>query len=125
MERAEAVDLFERRRQAWLREDAGAYLALFSDDVVLQVPGREPVAGIDAYAALVRTSLAHVRPVAFDFHQLAVHGDVVLAEWTIDLEVRADGRPISYRGMSVCEIAEGRIRTWREYYDPADLRPAP
>jgi len=119
------VRLFESRRDAWLREDVDAYLALFSDDIVLQVPGRDPVAGIEAYAQLVRQSLAHVRPVRFDFHQLAVHGDVVLAEWTIDLEVRADGRPISYRGMSVCEIAEGRIRRWREYYDPADLRPAP
>ena len=124
MERAEAVELFERRRDAWLREDAEAYLALFADDVTLRVPGREAVVGIEAYARMVRTSLEHVRPVQFEFHQLAVDGDVVLAEWTIDLEVRADGRPISYRGMSVCEIADGRIRTWREYYDPAHLRPA-
>jgi len=125
MDRTDAVRLFESRRDAWLAEDVDAYLALFSDDVILQVPGRDPVVGIAAYAEMVRTSLAHVRPVRFDFHQLAVHGDVVLAEWTIDLEVRADGRPISYRGMSVCEIAEGRIRRWREFYDPADLRPAP
>jgi limonene-1,2-epoxide hydrolase len=124
MQRDEAVALFERRRDAWLREDADAYLALFADDVILQTPGREPVAGLEAYGRLVRASLAHVRPVSFDFHQLAVDGDVVLAEWTIALELRADRRPISYRGMSVCEIADGRIRTWREYYDPADLVPA-
>ena len=125
MDRTDAVRLFESRRDAWLREDAEAYLALFADDVVLQVPGREPVVGISAYEELVRASLGHVRPVRFDFHQLAVHGDVVLAEWSIDLEVRADGRLISYRGLSVCEVVDGRIRTWREYYDPADLRPAP
>jgi uncharacterized protein (TIGR02246 family) len=124
VDRTEAVTLFERRRDAWLREDADTYLALFSDDVVLQTPMGERVHGLAAYGRLVRASLEHVRPVSFDFHQIAVHDDVVLAEWTIALEVRADRRPITYRGMSVCEVRDGRITTWREYYDPAHVRPA-
>jgi uncharacterized protein (TIGR02246 family) len=125
VDRTEAVALFERRRDAWLREDVQGYLDLFADDVVLQTPARPPVHGRAAYERLVRASLDHVRPVSFDFHHLAVHGDTVLAEWTIGLEVRADGRSISYRGMSVCELRDGLIQSWREYFDPLDLQPAP
>jgi uncharacterized protein (TIGR02246 family) len=124
MDRDEAVALFEKRRDAWLREDLDAYLALFADDLVLQTPMGEPLRGLAAYAELVRRSYEHVRPVAFEFHEIAVHGSRVLAEWTITIGVRATGRQIPYRGMSICEVEDGRIRSWREYYDPADLRPA-
>jgi hypothetical protein len=33
MDRAEAVTLMEKRRQAWLRKDIDTYLSLFSDDL--------------------------------------------------------------------------------------------
>jgi hypothetical protein len=51
-----------------------------------------------------------------------VHGTKVLAEWTITIKVRATGKQIAYRGMSICELDGSLIKTWREYYDPADLR---
>jgi limonene-1,2-epoxide hydrolase len=123
IERAEAVAVFERRRDAWLREDADAYLACFTDGIVLRTPTVE-VAGIDAYRAVVRRSLAALRPVSFDFHHIAVDGTSVLAEWTIALDVRASGDRITYRGMSVCELRDGLIASWREFYDPSDLKPA-
>ncbi len=116
--RDDAAALFERRRQAWLNEDVEDYLDCFAEDLVLETPASEPTHGRARYAALVRRSLAAVRPVAFDFHEIAVHGTTVLAEWTITLEVRADRRELSYRGMSICEIEDGRILWWREYYDP-------
>jgi uncharacterized protein (TIGR02246 family) len=124
MTRDDAVALFERRRDAWLAEDLDGYLALFSDDVVLETPAGPPVHGRAAYDALVRRAAAATRPVRFDFHRIATDGPFVLAEWTIELAVRRDGRRISYRGMSTCELdGSGRIVTWREYYDPATLRP--
>src|SRR6266542_1747590 len=100
--REAAMDLFDRRRRAWLDEDLDAYLAFFADDIHFEMPRRDPIDGIDDYSALVRRSLEAVRPVSFDFHALAVEDDSVLAEWTIALEVRAGGRCISYRGMSAC-----------------------
>lgn len=116
--------LFERRRDAWLAEDVEAYLACFADDLVLETPTGPPVHGIEAYAAMVRRSLRAIRPVSFEFHTLAVDGPLVLAEWTIVLAARADERRMTYRGMSICELAGDRIRWWREYYDPALLRPS-
>ena len=118
----DARALFERRRAAWLAEDVDAYLGCFSDDVVLEVPGRT-VHGRAEYEPMTRSSFAWARPREFEFHHLAVGGDdVVMADWTITVERRSDGASISWRGMSVCTIVDGRITWWREYYeDPVAL----
>jgi limonene-1,2-epoxide hydrolase len=118
---AEAVALFERRRNAWVTGDLDAYLALFAPDLVIDIPRRDRIVGRDDYAELVRLSHEHVAPVRFEFHHLAVHGSVVLSEWTIEIEFRADGRRATYDGMSRCELRDGLIASWREYYDPAQL----
>jgi len=118
----EAVALFERRRQAWLAEDVETYLALWAEDMRFQSPVHpEPLRGRAAFAALVRQSLAFSRPVRFDFHHIAVAGPMVLAEWSIAVERRADGQPMAWDGMSAAEIHAGRIAWWREYWNPADL----
>jgi len=123
LDRDEAVRLFERRRDAYLAEDLDAYIELFAEDLVLKTPMGEPIRGREAFRELVRRSYGVTRPVSFEFHEIAVHGPKVLAEWTITLENKADRKQLSYRGMSVCELRDGLIQSWREYYDPADLRP--
>ena len=81
----------------------------------------EPLVGKAAYAELIHRSLEMVRPVAFTVHHVAVHGDLVLAEWQAEIEWRADGRRSVWRGTSVCEIHGGLITDWREYWNPADF----
>ena len=117
----EATALFGRRRDAWLAEDVDAYLDCWVDDLVLEVPGRR-IVGRDAYEDMVRRSFAWARPLRFEFHHLAVAGDVVHAHWSIAVERRADGAEVEWRGMSVAELRDGRIVWWREFYeDPAAL----
>ena len=114
----EAVRLFEKRRDAWLHGDLDVYLGLFHDDLVFQSPAHvEPMHGKAAFAALVRQSFKFSKPVRFEFHHIAVDGGVVLAEWTIAIERRDSGRRLEWRGMSVCEIADGRITRWREFWN--------
>lgn len=120
---AAAVALFERRRDAWLAGDLDAYLSLFAPDLVIDIPRRDRIVGRHDYAELVHLSHEHVVPVRFEFHHLAVHGTIVLSEWTIEIERRDGGQRITYDGMSRCEIRDGLIASWREYYDPAALRP--
>src|ERR687887_625635 len=109
--REEAIRLFEQRREAWLREDLDAYLALWAEDMTFQSPAHaEPLRGRPAFADLVRQSLAFARPLAFDFMHIAVAGDR-----------RAGGRRIEWWGMSVAEVRGGLIRRWREYWNPADV----
>ena len=123
--RAHAEELFERRRRAWLEEDSKAYLQLWAEDMVIELPGRaDPIRGRGAYAALIEQSFARLRPVSWDFHRLAIDGDHVLSEWTISGEDRATGRSIAWRGMAICRIAGGQIQEWREYWDPSVLRAA-
>lgn len=120
LSRDAARALFDRRKRAWLGEDLEGYLALFTEDMTFQSPVHaEPLRGRSAFADLVRQSLAHTRPAHFDFDHLAVTGDMVLAEWEIAVERRDGGGRIQWRGMSVCEIRDGRIRMWREYWNPA------
>lgn len=119
-ERDPAWALFDRRRRAWLAEDLEAYLALWAEDMTFQSPAHvEPLRGRAAYAVLVRASLAFARPVSFEIHGLAADGDLVLAEWTIAVERRDSGQRVAWRGMSVAEVRDGLIRTWREYWNPA------
>lgn len=118
----EAVALFEDRRRAWLAEDLEGYLALWAEDMTFTSPVHaEPLRGKAAYRELIAGSLTLVRPVGFDIDHIAVHGDLVLAEWRGEIEARADGRRMAWRGMSVCEIRDGLIAWWREYWNPADL----
>jgi len=118
----EAVALFARRRDAWLREDLDAYLALWAEDMSFQSPVHAaPLRGRAAFAELVRRSFAFSRPAAFEFTHIAVHGADVLAEWRIAVERRDGGKRIEWWGMSVAEIRDGVIHAWREYWNPADL----
>jgi uncharacterized protein (TIGR02246 family) len=118
----EAVVLFDRRRRAWLDGDLDAYLALFAEDLLFQSPVHaEPLVGREAFAELVRASFERMRPVSFVFRDLAVRGDVVLAEWRIETEHRESGRRIAWDGMSTCRIVNGEIQSWREYWNPSDL----
>src|SRR2546421_12078394 len=111
--REEATRLFEQRRDAWLREDLDAYLALWTEDMTFQSPlHAEPLRGRAAFADLVRRAFAFSRPLAFDFTHIAAVGDVVLAEWRLAVERRDGGRRIEGGGMTVREAPGGRIRRW-------------
>jgi len=118
----EAILLFEKRRAAWLAGDLDAYLALWAEDMTFQSPVHaEPLRGKSAYADLVRQSFEFSRPLRFEILHLAAAGSMVLAEWRIALERRDGGRVIEWRGMSVCEIHDGMIHAWREYWNPTDV----
>ena len=119
--REEAVALFDRRRAAWLASDVDAYLALWADDMRFVSPVHPEPLDRERFAGLVRASLAAARPLAFDFLNIAVAGDTVLAEWRIAIE-RGSAR-VEWCGMSVAEVRDGLIHYWREYWNPADVVP--
>lgn len=121
----EARGIYEKRRAAWLAEDIDAYLDCFADDVVLETPGRT-VHGRAEYEPMTRMSFKWAKPKSFDFHHITVGDDnVVMCDWTITVERRGDGGEVTWRGMNVCELRDGQIKWWREYYrDPEALRQA-
>jgi hypothetical protein len=56
--------------------------------------------------------------VSFDVHHLAVDSpnDIVFADWTIRARRREDDVLVEWRGLSVCELRDGRISWWREHH---------
>jgi ketosteroid isomerase-like protein len=113
-------EVFMRRVAAWLAADLDAYMDCWADDMVIELPSGR-IEGKDRYARLVRAGFAWAEPIAFDVHHLAFEErddgrDIALADWTIRARRRDDGVEVSWRGLSVCELRDGRIVWWREHH---------
>jgi len=125
----EARDVFARRIAAWLAEDVDAYVACWHDDMRIEMP-TGVIEGAARYRKLVVGSFGWAAPVSFDVHHLAVDSpnDIVFADWTIRARRRADDVLVEWRGLSVCELRDGRIVWWREHHlsppAPADTSQA-
>ena len=113
----EARAVFARRIAAWLAEDVDAYVACWHDDMRIEMP-TGVIEGAARYRKLVAGSFAWAEPVSFDVHHLAVDGpnDIVFADWTIRARRREDDVLVEWRGLSVCELRDGRISWWREHH---------
>ena len=118
MERSEAAAFLERRSRAWLAGDLETYLGLTAEDYTVEANGAVDVRGRAELEQQVRRNYERFRPVAWDYHEIAVDGSRVLAEWTVTMEARGDGHRWSLRAMSVGEIRDGRLQWWREYRLP-------
>ena len=105
---------------------------LFTEDVV----GWSPYASVSGMAEL--TVLAALREVAFSnvvilFRGLDEVGNKAYAEWLIEAdhtgplilgdgaEVEATGRHVKLPGVTVADFREGKIRSYRTYFDDISL----
>jgi limonene-1,2-epoxide hydrolase len=113
----EARNVFARRIAAWLAEDIDAYVDCWHEDMRIEMP-TDVIEGAARYRKLLVGSFAWAMPVSFDVHHLAVDGpnDIVFADWTIRARRREDDVLVEWRGLSVCEIRDGRISWWREHH---------
>jgi ketosteroid isomerase-like protein len=106
--------------------------ALFTDDV----EGWSPYASVSGLEALAE--LSALRDLAFSNVVLLLRsvdeiGNRVYAEWLIDADhtgplvldddvvVDATGRHVQLAGVSVADFREGRIRSFRTYFDDLSL----
>lgn len=113
----EARRVFARRVDAWLEQDVDAYLDCWHDDMRIEMP-TGVIEGAARYRELVEASFAWAEPVSFEVHHLAVDeaSGAVFADWTIRARRADDGAVVEWRGLSVCELQDGRIRWWREHH---------
>ena len=113
----EARAVFTRRVDAWLAQDVDAYVDCWHDDMRIEMPSGT-IDGAAKYRKLVDASFAWGTPVSFDVHRLAIdpEASIVFADWTIRVRRRADDVVVEWRGLSVCELRDGRIVWWREHH---------
>jgi limonene-1,2-epoxide hydrolase len=113
----EARAVFARRVDAWLAEDVEAYVACWHDDMRIEMPSGT-IEGAAKYRKLVDASFAWAAPVSFEVHRLAIdpESSIVFADWTIRARRREDDVVVEWRGLSVCELRDGRISWWREHH---------
>ncbi len=105
---------------------------LFTDDVV----GWSPYATVSGLAAL--TELAALRELAFSnvvimFRGLDEVGNKAFAEWVIEADhtgplvlgedavLEATGRHVQLAGATVADFRDGKIRSYRTYFDDISL----
>jgi ketosteroid isomerase-like protein len=106
--------------------------SLFTEDVV----GWSPIAAVSGLAAL--TDLAALREQSFSnvaimFRGLDEVGNKAFAEWVVEgdhtgpfalgegAELEATGRRVRLAGVTVADFRDGKIRSYRTYFDDVSL----
>jgi len=118
--------------KAWNEHDIDAILAGLTDDVVLSQPGGGPIRGKAAVAADLKMTFT-----AFpDFHLIPEESHLFLSvdkqsfvstwTWTATMtgpltgplgSVPATGKPVVLSGAAVCQIRDGLVSQYTQYWD--------
>jgi ketosteroid isomerase-like protein len=99
--------------------DPAPLVGLFADDAELRSVGKpEPMRGKDGATQFWTDYLKTFETVRSRFTHAAAGEATALLEWKSEGTL-AGGRPISYRGVSVLEVAGDRVAQFRTYYDTA------
>ena len=104
------------------RGDADAMVALFHADAEASNPTHaEPLrgeSGVRHFWTAYRDAFEEVRS---DFSKIVEGPDgTAMLEWTSRGRLRG-GEPVTYSGVTVLELRDGRVRRLRAYFDPAPL----
>lgn len=102
---------------AWSRLDAGEILGYFTDDAVYHNMPGPPTEGKEAIAKSINGFLSGWTATTWDIVNLATDGNIVIAE-RVD-RVDAGGRHVDLPVVGVFEIVDGKIKSWRDYFDLA------
>ena len=103
---------------AWEAKDAGAFTALFSEDVrYYWTPFEEPKKGRDGVAAAFSSAVANQRDIHFRYEILAVDEARCVARWWCSLTRPATGHRVQLDGILMVEpAADGLCRAFREWW---------
>jgi limonene-1,2-epoxide hydrolase len=113
------ADTIRRYYAAWVKDDLPEVLALCTEDVVAGImPGRE-LRGKAEVERFLKKFAVGMADKLYDIHEIIVQGDVGMLEG-IERYTK-DGKPVSTPFMTVFRFRDGRIASWRDYFDMASL----
>ncbi len=108
---------------AWPTSDAVSLGRFFHDDAVYHNMPLEAAVGREAIVASFASFMAMGGEVGVEIVHLVADGPIVMTE-RIDHFNRADGTTISLPVVGVCEVHDGRISAWRDYFDLSEFSAA-
>jgi ketosteroid isomerase-like protein len=106
-------------QQAEKGHDPGPLAEMFADDAELTNLARpEPARGRDGAREFWADYLKAFGEIRSEFGLVVADGPAAVMEWTSEGTL-PNGKPITYRGVSVVETAGGKVAKFRTYYDTA------
>ena len=104
---------------AWPHGDAAALSAFFADDAIYHNVPFEPAIGRQAIEDTFAQFMTMGGTVSVELRHLLSDDTIVMTE-RIDHFV-SDDRRIDLPMMGICEVRDGLITAWRDYFDLKDL----
>jgi ketosteroid isomerase-like protein len=118
-------EVVRRFAQAMVDRDVAAIASCFTDDVVIHVPGRNPLSGTHRGKGEVMTRLFQAWEEAFGSLQVRVHDVLVTEDHVVMLSDRTaqrDGTEVDMRAASIYHCRDGKIaEAWLMEWDPYAL----
>ncbi|WNG86373.1 limonene-1,2-epoxide hydrolase family protein [Mycobacterium sp. ITM-2016-00317] len=107
----------------WATPDPEELAAYFAEDGVYHNIPMEPAVGREAIKAFIADFTGMVHGIDFQVHRQVSSGALVFNERT-DVMRFKDGRELPLPVAGVFEIVDGRIASWRDYFDMATVTAA-
>lgn len=101
---------------AWTRLDADELTGFFTPDGTYHNIPLSPVSGHAALRPFIAGFVSGWAETRWDVLNLIEYGDLVIAE-RVDRTVTRDGKRIELPCCGVFEMAGGKIKVWRDYFD--------
>jgi steroid delta-isomerase-like uncharacterized protein len=114
--------IVERFASAFNRQDVAALTACFTAEATYADGFYGEHRGGEALRAMFERMFHEGKDYAWRMDTVVETPARAAAEWTFSYVVtdalpRSAGRAVQFRGMSVFELSDGRIRAYREYFD--------
>jgi limonene-1,2-epoxide hydrolase len=104
----------------WASPDPAALAAYFTEDGVYHNVPMDPVQGPEAIKEFITGLTDGFDGIDFHVHRQISDGDIVMNERT-DVMRRTDGGRLELPVMGVFEIVDGKIASWKDYFDLATV----
>ena len=98
--------------------DVSQLASMFADDATLTKPAAKDASGSVDATRFWQGYLDGFSEIRSTFSNVVDAGKTAVLEWSSEGKL-SNGDPISYRGVSILEIAGDKIQAFRTYYDSA------
>lgn len=106
----------DQAKESWVRGDAAAFAALFTDQGELIVPG-DRWSGPAAIRQIAADFAANSTNVTIKIQRVLIEGNQALVEWHWEDTERSTGKRNRADDAIVIDFTGDRINRWREYID--------